>query len=156
MASSFVVRTRTRHSAEALFDLSLDVGAHVDSMAATSETAIGGVTSGRMALGESVTWRARHLGVTWTMTSRITALDRPHRFVDEQVAGPFRSFRHVHLFERREGVTLMTDLIRLESPVFGRVGERVVLVPHLRRLIGERNRALLRMLDAEESAARQG
>ncbi|ARJ05445.1 hypothetical protein GCM10010988_05300 [Cnuibacter physcomitrellae] len=152
MASSFVVRTRTRHSAEALFDLSLDIGAHVSSMAATDETAIGGVTAGRIGLGESVTWRARHLGLTWRMTSRITALDRPHRFVDEQVAGPFRSFRHVHLFERRGGVTLMTDLVRLESPVLGRVAERVVLVPHLRRLIGERNRALLRMLDAAERA----
>lgn len=152
MASSFVVRTRTRHPVEALFDLSLDIGAHLDSMASTSETAIDGITTGRIGLGESVTWRARHLGVTWTMTSRITALERPHRFVDEQVAGPFRSFRHVHLFERRGDVTLMTDIVRLESPVLGRVAERVVLVPHLRRLIGERNRALLRMLDAAGTA----
>src|SRR5437667_12407456 len=32
-------------------------------------------------LGETVTWRARHFGVPWTVTSKITALDRPSRFV---------------------------------------------------------------------------
>ncbi|PAX90951.1 cyclase, partial [Streptomyces albidoflavus] len=28
-----------------------------------------------MALGDTVTWRARHFGVVWRMTSRITAYD---------------------------------------------------------------------------------
>jgi hypothetical protein len=41
----------------------------------------------------------------------------------------------------------MTDTITLASPVFGRLAERVVLVPYLRRLIRERNRSLLASLD---------
>ena len=42
------------------------------------------MTSGIIGLGETVTWRSRHLGVTWTMTTLISEMDRPHRFVDRQ------------------------------------------------------------------------
>lgn len=64
---------------------------------------MGGVTAGRIGLGEEVTWRAVHFGLPFTMTSRVTELERPLRFVDEQVRGPFRSFRHEHRFEATGG-----------------------------------------------------
>jgi len=143
VASRFVVRTRAAVVAEELFDVSLDIDAHVASMERSGERAISGVLSGHIGLGQEVTWRARHFGVWFTMTSRITALDRPTRFVDEQVRGPFRSFRHEHRFDDVTGVTIMTDTIDLVSPVLGIVAERAVLVPYLRRLIRLRNAHLL-------------
>jgi hypothetical protein len=66
------------------FDLSLSVEAHTDSMAESGERAIAGVTSGVMKLGDTVTWRARHFGITFRMTSAITEYQRPIRFVDER------------------------------------------------------------------------
>lgn len=146
MARSFTVVTRTTASPEALFDLSLDIDAHVASMEQSGERAVAGVTGGSIGLGETVTWRARHFGIRFTMTSKITALERPTRFVDEQVRGPFRSFRHEHRFERIDGITVMTDTITLASPVFGRLAESVVLVPYLRRLIMVRNHHLVSAL----------
>ena len=143
VASRFVVRTRAAVVAEELFDVSLDIDAHVASMERSGERAISGVLSGHIGLGQEVTWRARHFGVWFTMTSRITALDRPTRFVDEQVRGPFRSFRHEHRFDDVTGVTIMTDTIDLVSPIFGILAERAVLVPYLRRLIRVRNAHLL-------------
>ena len=149
-ASSFVITTRTTVPVETLFDLSLSIDAHVASMAESGERAIGGVTAGSIGLGEIVTWRARHFGIWFTMTSKITSLERPVRFVDEQVRGPFRSFRHEHTFARESEVTVMTDTLTLVSPIFGRLAERVLLVPYLRRLIGQRNRHLLtEALDAD-------
>lgn len=148
MPSRFSLRTSTDAPRETLFDASLSIDAHIASMSGSRERAIGGVTSGRIGLGESVTWRARHLGVWFTMTSRITALDRPDRFVDEQVRGPFRAFRHEHVFRDVDGVTLMTDTLTVASPVFGRVAERLVLMPYLRRLIRRRNLHLLASLGA--------
>ncbi|PVZ96304.1 cyclase [Amnibacterium flavum] len=126
---------------EQLFDLSLDIDAHTGSMAASDERAIGGVTSGEIGLGETVTWRARHFGVPITMTSRITAQDRPTSFVDEQVRGPFRRFRHQHLFEATPGGSRMRDVVEFSAPFgpIGRVVERLVLARYLRRLIEQRN-----------------
>lgn len=143
MPSTFRLVTHPDHSVERLFAASLNIDAHVASMARSGERAVSGVTSGQIALGETVTWRARHFGVWFTMTSRITALDEPHSFVDEQVRGPFRSFVHEHTFETDGVGTVMTDTVTLASPVFGRLAERVVLVPYLRRLIRSRNRHLV-------------
>lgn len=143
MPTTFEITTESSASAAALCDVSLDIDLHVASMADSGERAIAGVTSGRIGLGESVTWRARHFAVWFTMTSRITELDHPRRFVDEQVTGPFRSFRHVHEFHHTAEGCRMVDTITVASPVFGVLAERLVLVPYLRRLIRERNRTLL-------------
>lgn len=148
MASSFEIETRAAVPAAALFDASLDIGAHVASMRGTGERAIAGVTTGRIGLGESVTWRAWHFGIRFTMTSRVTELERPHRFVDEQVAGPFRTFRHEHVYVEREGETVMTDRVTVASPLFGRLAERLVLVPYLRRLLTRRARHLVASVSA--------
>ncbi|WP_308798832.1 SRPBCC family protein [Agromyces silvae] len=117
-----------------------DIDAHVASMARSRERAIGGVTTGRIGLGEEVTWRAWHFGVPFRMTSRITELDPPFRFVDEQVSGPFASFRHEHTYTEYAGGTLMLDRVRFAAPfgLLGRAAE-VVLGPYLRRLIAARN-----------------
>ncbi len=112
-------------------------------MAGSGERAVAGVTTGAIGLGETVTWRARHFGIWFTMTSRISELDAPRRFVDEQVRGPFRLFRHEHLFAEVGGRTRMTDTLTVGSPVLGRLVERLVLVPYLRRVITQRNAHLL-------------
>ena len=148
MASSFSLVTRANLPVERLFDVALSIDEHVASMAKSGEQAIDGVTGGSIALGETVTWRARHFGIRFTMTSQVTSLERPHRFVDEQVRGPFRSFHHEHVFTRDGSETVMIDTLTIGSPIFGRLAERVVLVPYLHRLIGQRNRHLLASLDA--------
>lgn len=143
MPSTFMLVTETPYPVEALFDVSLDIDAHMASMAASGESAVAGVTSGRIGLGETVTWRARHFGVWFTMTSKITALERPTSFVDQQVRGPFRMFVHEHTFEPLGDGSRMTDRITVGSPVLGRLAERAILVPYLRRLIRKRNAHLL-------------
>ena len=147
MTSTFGLETRSGHSAEQLFDLSLSIDAHLGSMSDSSEQAVGGVTSGQIGLGEQVTWRARHFGIWFTMTSRIVELDRPHRFVDQQVKGPFRSFVHEHTFTSSPAGSVMVDTITLAAPVLGRAAEAPLLVPYLRRLIRMRNDYLIAALD---------
>ena len=154
MPSSFTLVTETSHSAQALFDLSLSIDAHVDSMRSSGERAVAGVTAGQIGLGETVTWRARHFGVWFTMTSQIVELEAPYRFVDEQLEGPFALFRHEHVFESAGALTKMTDTVTLASPVLGRLVEPLVLLPHLRRLIVSRNRRLVELLDAASDGGR--
>jgi ligand-binding SRPBCC domain-containing protein len=71
-------------------------------------------------------------------------MEAPEYFVDEQIKGPFRRFRHVHEFiEDAEG-TKMVDRIEFAAPFgpVGRVAEKFVLARYLRRLIEARNRHL--------------
>ncbi len=139
-----LLETRIRAPIEVVFELARDIGFHERSMAASGEQAVAGRTSGPIALGETVTWRARHFGVWWTLQSRITAMTPPTAFVDEQVRGPFASFRHEHRLETVDGGTLMTDTWRHASP-FGPLGflaDRIVLDRHMRRLLETRNAAL--------------
>lgn len=143
MPSTFVVATEADVGSRELFDISLDIDAHVLSMEQSGERAIAGTTSGTIGLGETVTWRARHFGSWFTMTSQITELDRPARFVDQQVSGPFKTFVHEHRFDPVGDGCRMTDTITVGSPIFGRLAERTVLVPYLRHLITKRNTHLL-------------
>jgi ligand-binding SRPBCC domain-containing protein len=71
---------------------------------------------------------------------RITEYDRPRSFRDEQVTGPFRRLWHEHRFEAVDAVTRMHD--RLEFATWARPLDRFVLLPHLRRLLVERNAAI--------------
>lgn len=127
-----------------LFDLARSIDAHKDSMARSREDAVAGVRSGLISLGEQVTWRAWHFGVPIRMTSRITQMEAPEYFVDEQVKGPFRRFRHVHEFSEDSNGTTMVDRIEFAAPFgpVGRVVERLFLARYLQRLIETRNRHL--------------
>lgn len=151
---TFTLTTRLAAPAEECFALGLTVEAHTASMADSGERAVGGVTQGVMGLGDTVTWRARHFGILFTMTSRITAYDAPHRFVDEQISGPFRRWWHEHRFETVEGATLMTDVVEFESPVgwLGRLVDRLVLARYLSRLLAQRNDWLRRDLEGPTSS----
>lgn len=127
------------------FDLSLSIDAHVGSMAESDERAVAGVQSGIIGRGQSVTWKARHFGITWTMTSVITEWDRPHMFVDEQRRGPFKSFYHRHTFRPVAGGTTVHDDITFEAPLgpLGGVAEQLVLKRYLPHLIDVRNAFLM-------------
>ena len=128
-----------------VFDLSTDLDLHARSMQRSRERAIAGRTSGRIGLGESVTWRARHLGIWWTMTSRIEASDRPICFVDAQVRGPFGAYRHEHRFTATPEGTVMTDLVDVAAP-FGLIGRPFdgLVARYLERVLSERNEAIAR------------
>ncbi|GAA2186044.1 SRPBCC family protein [Micromonospora lupini] len=141
---------------EAVFDASLDVGTHTESMGTSAERAVGGVTTGRMGAGDTVTWEARHFGLPWRMTVRISEYRRPDGFTDEQTRGPFRHWRHEHRFTAHPAepsATVMHDVIDFTAPM-GLVGKLVaslVLRPYLRRLIARRNAYLARTLGAVSS-----
>ncbi len=137
---------------ERAFDLSLDVDFHEASFHASGEKAVDGVTTGIMQAGQVVTWRARHFGIWWRMTSVISAWDRPHRFVDEQQRGPFKSFWHEHRFvDLGDGRTEMHDRIVFAAPlgILGRIAEALVLRWYMPRLIDVRNAALVETAAAE-------
>ena len=129
---------------EVAFDVARDLDVHARSMAHTGERAIAGRTSGLAEAGDTVTWRARHFGRWWSLTSRITSVERPDRFVDVQAGGPFAWFRHEHRFERTGAGTRMRDRWEHRSPFgpVGRVFDALVLGRYMREQLRVRNEAL--------------
>ena len=62
--------------------------------------------------------RIRLMPVRWR--SKITVWEPPHRFVDEQVRGPYRRWAHEHTFVEGDGGTLVRD--KVEYAVVGGSG----------------------------------
>lgn len=112
-----------------VFDLSRSIDLHKISTEHTKEEAIAGKTSGLIALSETVTWRAKHLGFTQNLTSKITDFNYPFFFADEMAQGAFKEFRHEHHFECHENTTLMIDVFTYQSPLgfFGKLADFVFL-----------------------------
>jgi len=134
---------------DCVFDLARDLDLHARSMAHTGERATAGRTTGRVEAGDSVTWRARHFGLWWSLTSRVTVVEAPTRFEDIQERGPFAWFRHEHRFESTGNGTRMHDHWEHRSPFgpIGRVVDRLVLGRHMRSLLVTRNAALKRQAE---------
>ncbi|MGE3173429.1 MAG: SRPBCC family protein [Planctomycetota bacterium] len=133
------------------FDLARSIEAHCESARSTAERVVEpGRLSGLLGLGDRVTFEARHLGLRRRLTAEIVEFEPPHRFVDVMVRGPFRSLRHEHRFAAHADGTRMHDVLRWELPcgVAGRVADRLVVTPHLRRFLSVRAEHLKRHAEA--------
>jgi len=62
--------------------------------------------------GTIIDHRLRIRGIPIRWRSKITVWEPPQRFVDEQVRGPYRLWRHEHEFEERDGGTLVRDRVQ--------------------------------------------
>lgn len=62
--------------------------------------------------GTLIDYRIRLQGVPMRWRSAITAWEPPHRFVDEQVRGPYRLWHHEHTFRTVGDRTRVADRVR--------------------------------------------
>lgn len=137
---------------ERCFELARDITVHTRTVwKHTRERAVAGRTEGGIGLGETVTFRATHLGVRQKLTSKIVVFERPFLFVDEMQKGAFKFMRHEHHFEQVDGGTLMKDVLSFQAPlgVFGRMADGLVLTPYMRRFLEDRNHELKILLEKE-------
>jgi len=91
-----------------------------------------------------VTWKGKHFGVYLTHQSLISELIFPTYFVDEQLKGKFKSFKHQHFFEQKENYVEVRDLLEYETPfgIFGKLFDKLFLKKHLTDFIMKRNAVL--------------
>lgn len=69
-----------------------------------------------MTEGVELTYRLRIRGLPLTWVSLIEVWEPPVRFVDVQLRGPYRRWRHEHRFEPVEGGTRVVDDVAYEVP----------------------------------------
>ena len=93
--------------------------------------------------GCRIDYELQLLRIPFRWRSEITEWTPPHRFVDEQIKGPYRLWEHTHRFGFRDGVTRIDDIVRYRLP-YTPFGELVYPLVHvqLRRIFGYRQRVI--------------
>ena len=137
---------------ERVFDLARSINLHQQSMDHTHERAVGGVTTGLIDLGQTVTWEAVHFGIRQRLTSKITVCERPTHLQDIMVDGSFKGFTHDHhLFETTTG-TLMKDIFDFSSPLglLGVMADFLFLEKYMTGLLIKRNEAIKQAAESED------
>lgn len=126
---------------ERVFDLCRNIDLHKESMKQHKEEAVAGTRFGLIGNDETVTWKAKHLLKTRIMRIRITEMQKPLRFVDEQADGSFRAMKHEHHFKSCDNGTIMIDLFHFESPygALGKVFNVFYLNHYVKKLLQHRN-----------------
>ena len=91
--------------------------------------------------GTVLDYKLRLHGIPLRWRSLISVWEPPRRFVDEQVRGPYRSWRHEHRFEALGERTRVVDTVSFSAPG-GLLVERLLLRTNLKTIFDHRARAL--------------
>jgi ligand-binding SRPBCC domain-containing protein len=101
-----------------------------------------------MKAGTLIDYRIRLFGVPLGWRTRIDVYEPPFRFVDTQLEGPYRSWRHTHLFDEQPEGTLITDQVDYElgfGPL-GALARRLFVGRTLESVFDYRTRAVAALL----------
>lgn len=148
------VTTTINTPIEIVFNNCRNIDIHQYSASKTNEKAIEGRTSGLINKGETVTWKGKHFGIYLKHQSIITEMDFPNYFIDEQLKGHFKSFKHQHFFIKKENLTIMTDILEYKTPFgfFGKLFNRLLLKNHLTKFIQNRNKIIKQITEKDSYA----
>lgn len=89
-------------------------------------------------------YRIRLIGVPFTWSSRIVNVHPPREFTDIQLRGPYRSWRHRHIFEPEGSRTLIRDEVNYEIPlgILGDLAGSLLVKSQLQNIFQHRSRAI--------------
>jgi len=106
-----------------------------------------------MRAGALIDYRIRVRGVPVRWRTRISAWDPPHRFVDEQLRGPYALWEHEHTFVEVDGGTVCRDRVRYRSPL-GFILHPLVIDRDVRRIFEHRQVQVATAFGADAKRAR--
>ena len=96
-----------------------------------------------MAEGALIDYRIRWRGIPLRWRTEIEVWEPPHRFVDRQIRGPYRLWRHEHLFTDRGDGTSIIDRVEY-APIGGILAQRLVVARDVERIFAYRQEVLQR------------
>ena len=66
--------------------------------------------------GRLIDYRIKINGIPFDWQTEICIWEPPYKFMDQQIKGPYKVWRHLHTFEDHNGDTKMTDIVDFLSP----------------------------------------
>lgn len=94
--------------------------------------------------GTLIDYRLRVHGIPIRWRTRIQVWEPPHRFVDEQIHGPYRAWIHEHTFEPHEGGTKIRDSVGY-AVAWDFLVHRFFVRPDIEKIFQFRSTALRRL-----------
>lgn len=91
--------------------------------------------------GALIDYRIMLRGIPIPWRTRIAAWDPPHRFVDEQLRGPYSLWHHEHTFEAHGDETEVIDKVDYKVPL-GFLVESWLVRPDLKKIFAFRREEL--------------
>lgn len=147
------IQTTVSAPIEQVFDLARSIDLHLLSTRSTEEEVVEGKKSGWLEPGDTITWRAVHLGFRQTLTSQMVGFDRPYFFADRMIKGTFKTMLHEHYFKTFEENTVMVDVLIFTSPlgILGRFFNAIYLSRYMRKFMERRNAVLKCVAESDEA-----
>lgn len=104
-----------------------------------------------MKAGALIDYKLRLFLVPIRWRTIIERFEPPYLFVDRQLWGPFKLWRHLHKFYEVEGGTLMIDRVDYQIPLgpIGRVAQNLFTRRTLDTIFDDRKHKLMEMLGGE-------
>jgi ligand-binding SRPBCC domain-containing protein len=114
-----------------------------------SQTRVVSVSVTPLRVGARVTVRSVQMGMPVTLEAEIIALEENRMFEDQQVRGPFKSWRHRHLFEPIPDGTRLTDEVEFEVPggLAGRLVGQGMVMAQMEKAFAHRQEQTKRLLE---------
>ena len=104
-----------------------------------------------LGIGTELSYRLRWRGLPFRWTSLLTEWRSSVYFTYEQKRGPYRTFRHEHLFRSVGLATEVTDRVFFRTPG-GPYADKLISKPDLRRIFAYREKRAASVLSLLEKA----
>lgn len=101
-----------------------------------------------MKKGLQIVYRIKLHGIPIRWTSLISRWEPPYCFVDEQIRGPYKSWRHLHTFERKGSNTIVKDEVNY-SVFGGELAHSLFVKSDLQKIFSYRHEELKRIFANE-------
>jgi ligand-binding SRPBCC domain-containing protein len=136
---------------ERVFDLSRHLALYKLVFQSRKERLSSGAASTLISKGETISIVAKHAGRSRMSMLKITALQRPTLFVEEQIKGDLQSYKHEHHFKAVENGTIVIDIIDFGVPkdIVGKIFGKVYFKKYLEELLRKRTELVRKYAETE-------
>jgi len=137
---------------ERVFDLSRHLALYRLVFQSRKEKLTSGAASTLISKGETVSIIAKHAGRSRMIMLKVTSLQRPAMFVEEQVKGDIQSFRHEHHFKPVDNGTILIDIVEFGLPkdIIGKVFGKMYFRKYIEELIKKRTELVRSYAETEK------
>lgn len=137
---------------ERVFDLSRHMALYKLLFQNRTEKFSSGAASTIVGKGETITVVSKHAGRARMSMIKITELQRPLIFTEEQVKGDLQNFRHEHHFKAVQNGTIIIDLVDFGAPkdFIGKIIGKFYFKQFLEELLRKRNELIRGYAETEK------